>query len=129
MMQAVPPPLPHFPATRCSYGIITVCVPSIWVSSPMLRAHTPVCVSTFVTPNCRHLLPRLTEEHFNAVAENFIATLKELNVPQVGGSGCHSLEDHDVLGICLRGQYLLPRQGKLRSSATPHPCTPTVGGN
>ena len=30
----------------------------------------------------RHLIPHLEESHFNAIAEHFIATLKELNVPQ-----------------------------------------------
>jgi hemoglobin len=30
----------------------------------------------------RHLIPHLTEEHFNAVVENFVATLQELGVGQ-----------------------------------------------
>ncbi|KAF6260661.1 putative myoglobin [Scenedesmus sp. NREL 46B-D3] len=30
----------------------------------------------------RHLIPHLTEEHFNAVVENFVATLQELGVAQ-----------------------------------------------
>lgn len=30
----------------------------------------------------KHLLPQLTEEHFNAVVENFVATLQELGVAQ-----------------------------------------------
>ncbi|KAF6251006.1 globin-like protein [Scenedesmus sp. NREL 46B-D3] len=30
----------------------------------------------------RHLVPHLTEEHFNAVVENFVATLQELGVAQ-----------------------------------------------
>jgi hypothetical protein len=30
----------------------------------------------------KHLIPHLTEEHFNAVVENFVATLQELGVAQ-----------------------------------------------
>jgi hemoglobin len=30
----------------------------------------------------RHLIPHLNEAHFNAVVENFVATLQELGVPE-----------------------------------------------
>ena len=33
-------------------------------------------------PSARHLIPHLTDGHFDAIVEHFVATLKELGVQQ-----------------------------------------------